>query len=404
MQMDKPEEQATALKAPTFLVFSDDWGGHPSSCQHLFRHIGRNHRVAWINTIGMRNPSLRRGDLRKAFRKVSRMIARERPSSTTAVKAVPLLDAYQPFMLPGVHNSVIRAFNANAVDRTLRLALRRIGQARPVVVTTVPNTADYLSLFEDWAVVYYCVDDFSLWDGHNARMIREMEERLIARATALIATSQLQYERLSATGKPAHLLTHGVDLELFGSSAAEHGCVKAIPHPRIGFFGLIDQRLDQQLLRSVARVMPEASFVLAGPVEVSVRTLEALDNVHFCGRVHYEELPALIGGLDVLMLPYKAGELGDTLSPLKLKECLATGKPIISAPIAATLGMQSLVTIAHTSAEWRDAISASLAVDVEERRRSVLQMIRGESWAGKAAWLTALAAKLSNSGTGCGES
>src|SRR5690606_38771184 len=119
-------------------------------------------------------------------------------------------------------------------------------------------------------------------------------------------------------------------LDLFGQpQRAEHASLAGIPRPRIGYFGLIDERSDQELIAALAERMPDHSFVLAGPVATAVQRLAALRNVHFTGAIPYAELPALAHGLDVLFLPYGLNAFTRTLSPLKLLEYLATGKPVV---------------------------------------------------------------------------
>jgi len=264
-----------------------------------------------------------------------------------------------------------------------------------VIVTTVPNAGDYGELFGQALVVYYCVDDFSEWPGLDAELVREMEQRLIERADVFIATSSRLRERLAAFGKPTHLLTHGVDVAHFSRQASEeHLCLRGIQKPRAGFFGLIDARMDQELLGLVADRMPEMAFVLAGPVEAPVRALSARKNVHFTGPIAYDQLPSLIAGLDVLLIPYVAGALGDSLSPLKLKEYLATGKPIVSTPIAEAQAQAPHVIAAGSADEWARELHKALHVDLAARRGIIMPLIEAESWAHKAAILVDLCARL----------
>ena len=368
----------------SFVVFSDDWGEHMSSSQHLFRHIAAQHRVLWVNTVGMRRPTLTLADLRKACRKLSRMMPLRRPNKSEGNSASPIT-VCQPFMLPFGRYETVRAFNTLSVTRTVRATVERAQLRCPIVVCTVPNAGDYRDLLRDWTVVYYCVDDFALWPRLDADLVREMESRLIARADVLVAASGKLCDRLAASGKPTHLLTHGVDVELFAAQApAEHICLRDIPRPRAGFFGLIDDRTDQDLMISVARLVPYFSLVFAGPIESAVAPLAACPNVHFTGPVRYRELPSLIRGFDVLFIPYRTGELAESLSPLKLKEYLVTGKPIVSTPIAEARERKAHVSVAATAEEWATALSAALTTDGGARKHTILPAMEAESWAFKA--------------------
>ena len=367
------------LEGPDFIVFSDDWGEHPSSCQHIFRHIAKDHRVLWVNTIGMRNPTFSWTDARKVFIKVSKMFGKARePVAPSRDRNITVC---QPFMLPSSRSRAVRAFNARSVTRTVSAMMASLGMDAPIFVTTVPNASEYQELLHGRKVVYYCVDDFSLWPGLDADMVREMEARLIARADCLIAVSDTLFQRLSRSGKPTRLLTHGVDLEMFSTAAvSELPCLSNIPKPRVGFFGLIDGRMDWELLIPLAKRMPEVSFVFAGPVDASAGELPRVENMHFVGRVAYRKLPEFVAGLESLMLPYRTGALAEALSPLKLKEYLATGRPIVISPIGEARRWAGAMSIAATVEEWSDALrSVGRGGNPTEHSRATIDLSR-DSW------------------------
>ncbi len=376
-----------ALEPPSFIVFADDWGEHPSSCQHLFRVIGARHRVLWINTIGMRNPTLTVADLRKVRTKLRKMFRGDGAvASTRSVGAnQPNVHVRQPFMLPFSSFAGVRGVNRLSVVGLVKRAAAELGMRDPVIVSTVPNACDFVSQLGSARIVYYCVDDFAQWPGFEHDLVRRMERELIERSHVLIATSRSLYDRLSTNGKPTYLLTHGVDLRLFGSEVAtEHACLAQIPRPRAGYFGLFDERSDQDLIASLARRLPNYSFVLTGPVATNISRLQALANVHFTGPVRYEELPALVKGLDALFIPYLVNDFTATISPLKLKEYLATGKPVITTPMAEALLQGRNLTIARTVEDWEAALEAARRIDHGARKQSMQRLLAEESWERKA--------------------
>jgi len=366
-----------------FIVFSDDWGIHPSSAQHLFGHIVKENRVSWINTIGMRDPQFNIGDLRKAQRKISGMFGRTNPSVRTNVSND--VAVFQPMMIPFNKVSAIRQLNQRLVSRALRRLESTTDSGLPIIVTTVPNACDYVDAVPSQRIVYYCVDDFSEWPGLDQALVLEMEEKLIDKADIFIATSQRLYERLAKTGKPTHLLSHGVDIDLFSSNASvEHALLGEIPNPRIGYFGLFDERSDQTLIAKLASKMPGVSFVIAGRVETSVDRLSTLENVHFLGPIDYFNLPSLIKGLRVLFMPYRVDRLSESLSPLKLKEYMATGLPVISTPISAALEVRDKICVAESQDDWEHAISGFLGNKNPDARGVMVEALSSESWGEKA--------------------
>lgn len=367
-----------------FLVFSDDWGEHPSSCQHLFRIIGRRYPVLWVNTVGMRTPRPTLTDASKALRKLRKMIfgaeARQRTHSENLS-----LSVCQPPMLPFAISSLSPRVNRTSVIHAVRKRLAELNMKRPLFVTTVPNASDYVGACDERRVVYYCVDDFSEWPNYQKTLISRMEEKLIDKSDVFIATSRKLFDKLSIHGKPSYLLTHGVDLDHFGRNPVkEHPVLQNIPMPRVGYFGLFDGRTDQELLANVAERMPTVSFVITGPLDTDVAGLKPLSNVYFTGALPYSELASVVGGWEACILPYVQSEQTRAINPLKLKEYLATGKPVISTPIPEACRVGDLVHIAETAEEWIEMIRTSLLGTGSKDHAQRNAFLANESWDKKA--------------------
>lgn len=371
-------------RSPDFVVFSDDWGEHPSSCQHIFRHIAKNHRVLWVNTIGMRNPTFTLRDARKVVRKATKMFD-SRNSAAGARRPEGRIAVCQPLMLPGIRWPLVRAFNARSVTRKVHSMLEVLNFIDPIVVTTVPNAAEYPEILSGRRVLYYCVDDFSLWPGLDSSVVRDMETKLIARSDCIVGASEALCERFQKYGKRSHLLTHGVDIDHFSNGVEhEHRVLNAIPKPRVGFFGLIDGRMDWNLLVLLARTLSNVNFVFAGPVDSSAGLLPQESNIYFVGPINYDELPEFVCGMDALILPYKNDDLGKVLSPLKLKEYLATGRPILSSAVKAAEEWEDAIVMARTISEWEHYLRDILNRTFIKQSRDVYEHLSKQSWQVKA--------------------
>lgn len=368
-----------------FVVFSDDFGVHPSSCQHLFRHVPKDTPVLWVNTIGMRNPKLTMRDLQKAVSKSRRMILGlfKRSQDVTREEEFHIL---QPLQLPFLKIPLIRKINRFLVCSSVRRHLLGLKIESSILVTTVPNACDYVGCLGERRVVYYCVDDFSEWPGLEKDMVRTMEDELIRKADIFIATSEDLYSRLSGHGREVHLLTHGVDYDFFKTAPGmEHPTLKGIPRPRVGYFGLFDDRSDKGLLLDLAGRMPDISFVITGNVETETLAMRKMKNIYFTGGIPYKELPSMAKGWDVCILPYKVNRLTDAIQPLKLKEYLATGKSVISTPIKEARNMEDYIIIADTADAWESAIRMSIKGTGSQRERDKVESyLQKESWPYKA--------------------
>jgi glycosyltransferase involved in cell wall biosynthesis len=368
----------------SFFVFSDDWGQHPSSCQHLFREISKRHRVVWVNTIGMRDPRLNWVDFRKAWGKIRKMVFTS-PSVVSECTQTRNISVCQPAMLPFAQIGWVRWVNRQSVLRSVNRLQRSIGMQNPVLVTTVPNACDYVGFLGEKKVVYYCVDDFSEWPGVKKQLVRSMDEKLIAKSDILVATSLNLFKKLKKTGKPTYMLPHGVDITFFSQlSTFEHDCLSEIPTPRVGYIGLFDERSDQTLIAKVVERMPDCSFVFTGPVATDISKLSCYKNVFFTGKVPYSALPSVIKGLEALFIPYVKSKLTNSISPLKLKEYLASGKPVVSTCIPGVTQFKEWIDLPATIDDWVSCLRININGARKVRGKSLELLLANDSWESKA--------------------
>ena len=404
------------LPSHDFVVFSDDWGRHPFSCQHLMRCFLPQSRLIWVETIGLRRPRLNLYDLRRAAGKIHGWLRPERltggnasDAGTDGMKsagvklAVPVGQAsgnnrdagrseppknpyrISPFMIPYNTIKVVRACNRRGVVRAVRRAMDHLGMRSPILLATLPDAGDYAGSFNEILTVYYCVDDFTLWPGMNQpELVRDMEAKLLAKADLVVAVSESLSETRATPRGPTRLLTHGADPAHFAAPALPAPEELAnTPAPIIGFFGLMDEHFDVDLLRDIATKRPNWNFVCIGAKRISLTALENLPNFRRLAAVPYERLPAYAARFDVAVMPYRLTEHTRTANPLKLREYIATGKPVVSTPLPEALRFAGHIRIAGDAAAFADAIEEALAdATPPETRRAALV---GETWADKAA-------------------
>jgi glycosyltransferase involved in cell wall biosynthesis len=356
------------------VVFADDWGRHPSSCQHLFARIAQRRRVVWVNTIGTRTPTLSRADLARAAGKLRDWVRAPVPAGSVPVRVV------RPVMIPFEGFAPARRFNASTVGRAVRAALAQEPPGETILVTTIPGVAPLVGRLGEDASVYYCVDELSEWPGADRDVLVALEAELLAKVDLVVATSARLFEDKSARHARVRLLPHGVDWEAFraGRGRAPEALL-ALPRPRLGFVGLADGRLDVALLDVLAASLPDASFVLLGPRQLAPGPLDRRANVHFLPPVAYADVPAVMHALDCGVLPYVRDALTARMNPLKLRELLASGTPVVSARLPEVEPYRAVVHLAEDVEEWRSAIAAALADGRRgaERRAAA---VREEGW------------------------
>jgi len=217
-------------------------------------------------------------------------------------------------------------------------------------------------------------------------VILDMENQLLPNVDKIICTSQALYDRFESD-YPCWLLPHGVDLRLYreGLEKPVHPCLASIPEPRVGYFGLLDDRTDRELALEVARALPDVSFVFTGPTEGDIREWRSLPNVHLTGPVPYTELPSVVRGWRASILPYRINELTEKINPLKLKEYLAGGRPVLATPLPEAVKLDAYLRVESTAEAWVGAIRQAIDGEWSVDQASTDEFLRAESWEHKAA-------------------
>jgi glycosyltransferase involved in cell wall biosynthesis len=364
------------IRDARFVVFSDDWGRHPSSCQHLFRRIALHNRVLWVHTIGTRMPTLSRADLARAAGKLREWSAGP-PAAGEDDTPVEILS---PLMTPFDRWRPFRRLNARLLRNAVSRALALRGDEPPILVTTIPNAAGLVGELGEAASVYYCVDEYSEWPGADREAMLEMELELLARVDLVVAASDTLFEEKSASHPRVRLLRHGVDWERFERGAGTRPpALDAMPRPRIGFTGLVDARVDAELVARLAAARPDASFVFVGPRQLGKGPLDGLANVRFLPPVAYDDVPAVLAAFDVAMLPYVENRLTEKINPLKLREFLASGVPVVATPLPEVRRYRELVGTARDVDEWLGALDHAIR-EGRSRAGERSASVRAEGW------------------------
>jgi UDP-galactopyranose mutase len=210
-------------------------------------------------------------------------------------------------------------------------------------------------------IVYDCMDELSSF-MNAPPALKENEARLLKRADVMFTGGYSLYRAKKHLHHNVHPFPSSIDKEHFFSARAksfEEELYNHIPHPRFGFYGVIDERFDMELLEKVASKKTHWSFILIGPVvKISEDNIPKLKNIHHLGAKSYEELPACLSGWDVSIMPFALNEATRFISPTKTPEFLAAGKPVISTPIADVVepyGNKELVSIAASADEFIEA-------------------------------------------------
>lgn len=250
-----------------------------------------------------------------------------------------------------------------------------------------PMALRFTSHFTPIASIYDCMDELSAFkDAHPE--LPALEKDLFRRVDLVFTGGQTLYEAKRNAHRAVYAFPSSIDAAHFGKArtcAVDPLDQANIPHPRLGFFGVIDERFDRELLDQVAQQRPDWQFVMIGPiVKIDQESLPKHANIHYLGGKKYEELPAYLSGWDIALLLFARNESTRFISPTKTPEYLAAGKPVISTSIRDVVrpyGELKLVEIADTPDDFIKAADKILAnPHDEEWLARVDKFISNLSW------------------------
>jgi len=220
--------------------------------------------------------------------------------------------------------------------------------------------------------VFDCMDELSAFKGAPQAM-KDREAELLRRADLVFTGGQSLYEAKVGRHNDLHAFPSSIEYSHFAQArvlSEDPADQAAIPHPRVGFAGVIDERMDIDLLGQMARLRPDVHFVMLGPiVKIDEATLPRRNNIHYLGGKSYKELPPYLAGWDACMLPFAHNESTRYISPTKTPEYLAAGKPVVSTSIMDVVrpyGVQRLVRIADKAEDFVREIDAALQIDARD--------------------------------------
>lgn len=274
-----------------------------------------------------------------------------------------------PCLPPELASEDVASLQKELLDELFRrYAIRRF-----ILWYYTPMALAFSRHLEPLTIVYDCMDELSAFAGASPAL-REREAELLVRADLVLTGGQSLCEARKNLHPNVHAFPSSVDVRHFAKARAsreEPDDQAAIPAPRIGYFGVIDERMDLDLVRGVAQARPDWHLVFVGPTcKIDPANFPVLSNIHRLGPKSYADLPAYVGGWDVAMLPFARNESTRFISPTKTPEYLAAGRPVVSTSIRDVVrpyGQQGLARIADTVPAFVQAVEASLAEDAADR-------------------------------------
>jgi len=347
------------IKGKTIICFASGYDAPPTSKHHVMHLLAEQNTVLWINYHASRTPSATTSDLMY-------MAAKLRQVASGLMNPRANVYVLTPLLLPLPGSPLARRLNRILVINQIRFALQKVQDGLTQIWSFTPDVSYMLGRFNEEKVVYYCVDDHASFTGYDRVQVLRDEKNLCSRADLVITTSLALQNAKSSWNPNTLFVPHGVDYDHFSRAVKEDlPCpddIALIPKPRLGFFGLIRDWVDVGLLAEIAKKRTYWHFVLIGDADSSVNLnqYKSVPNMHFLGRRPYAELPAYCRHLDVGLIPFKVNELTYAVNPIKLREYLAAGLPVVSTPMPEVKIYEHLLELGNTPEGFEKAIEKAL--------------------------------------------
>ena len=344
----------------------------------IMRRLAKTWPVLFVNSLGVRMPGL--GD-KKLF--AERMTRKLKSLSRGAVHVENKFWVVSPAVLPGETGARLTNW---ALSPQIRAAAARAGIRNPVLWVHCPAGASMMSEISSAAIVMQRTDRFEAFpEGDPAVLSRQIAAMKQAADLTVYAAPHLANEERAHVRRQV-LVTHGVDFEMFanagGASGHEPGDLLGVRRPRAGFIGGIDSHtFDPQLFLDTAEKLPGVEFVMIGGCSLPEGWC-TLPNVRFLGRKPYDEIAHYMAAMDVLIMPWNGSDWIKACNPVKLKEYLAAGRPVVTTDFMALDGYRDLVRTARGPQEFASQIQNALNTSYDAG--AARARVKAESWDAKA--------------------
>lgn len=342
-----------------------DWD-HPfwTNKQHVAVQLAkRGHKVFYIDSVGLRRPTLNKRDVTRILRRIIKAIQPPR-------KVRENLWVWSPLVLPFHRFFVVRKLNRILFNNWLEFWLRRFKFRKEILWTYSPLTIDLIDIQHYEKIVYHCVDEIKAQPGIPANLLVRCEQELTKRCDVVFVTSPKLLETRKTWNDNIFYFPNVADYQHFSSALDMETPIPedllVIPPPRIGFIGALSSyKVDFHLIRFVAERHPEWSIVLIGQIGegdpwTDPRPLIGLSNIHILGPRPYSQLPCYLKGIDVAILPNVLNEYTEAMFPMKFFEYLAAGKPIVSVNLPALLDFKEVAYLASSPSDFVRGIELAL--------------------------------------------
>ena len=362
----------------------DYWNSNPHSRYHIAKTFWKKgYKVLWINQVGFRFPSLKESDF------AGRILRKFKSYLKAFRKADDSFYVYTPIIIPIFKQGFIQNLNNHLLKIQLKVIETFLQFRDPVLFFSTPVYAHAINFYPNNKSFYYYSDKYSdsyvLKTQESKEYISNLDSYLYKKVDQIFCASTRICDYMKTkTDIPVSYLPHGVDVDFFLSAKKEEKImpeIRNINKPIIGYYGTLTVHSDWKLIEYCIKQRPKYNFVFIGRKEADLTEIEKLPNVFFLGKKPYSEIPYFGKEFDVCLSFWVRSEWIKNSSPLKLKEYMALGKPIVSTVIEEIMQYADIIYISENKFEFLENIDKAVSNGNDDRTQRGLELVKNESWA-----------------------
>ena len=288
-----------------------------------------------------------------------------------------------------VYSTIDAVLSTGRFHSGIRKLLECVAIRTPLVIWSyTPLFTEYYESTKADVLVFDAVDNWAEHPSYGSFRNRILSnyQKISSLADVVFTVTQHLAETLFKASRHAEWIPNGVDVDQYSQKLLEPDDLYSIPHPRIGYVGVIQRRVDFTLVRQLADAFPRAHFVFVGPVwpDADIKFVKGLSHVHFLGPKPYDSLPAYLQHMDVGIIPHASGEFVKSMNPMKLYEYLAAGIPVVTTPVSGTELFPGLLHTADNPADFERAITLAMNEKSESQATHRRDAVAPHSWTSRA--------------------
>lgn len=369
----------------------DWWYHHPHSKNHLMRRFARaGNKVIFVNSISMGLAPMKSGELLPRVKRKLKSYAKLARMTEEGITVV------SPAVVPFFGSRAAAATNRKLLTAQISSLAKRRGLTAPILWLAIPTAIEVAGRLDESLLIYHVSDKYdanTMDHATDPALIRALHERAINAADLIFYSSRKLLAEAEDGREKSYLLEQAVDFDRWSriNDVPVAEVVTRIPGPRIGYFGAIEPWLvDQDLIRTASQERPEWNWIFIGNKSRGLE-IENLPNVHFLPPVPYDDLPSYAAGFDVCVLPWNTNVPFTSYgSAIKVREYLATGKPVVISPLPEYESMGEVLRIARDHEQFLELVDDALHEQGLEKAHARQDAVRNGTWDARAEWVSGL--------------